>query len=82
MKAGPTTIWTMLVGATAASWLLAEDAPDTAAASTLIVLIATFKANFVISHFMELGWKPRPFRLVASVWLAGATATILAGYWI
>jgi Prokaryotic Cytochrome C oxidase subunit IV len=77
----PFHIWLLLVAATCISWLLTEDIQTVRLGSTAVILIAAFKINMVISHFMELQWRPAPFRLLLSVWLALVSSIIIGGYW-
>ena len=58
-------------------------APTAAAklGTTAVILIAAFKINMVVAHFMELKWQPRPFRIIITGWLALVTTTIIGGYW-
>ncbi len=75
-------VWALLVIATLLSWFLKGDAVAAKAGATAVILIAAFKVNLVISHFMELRWQPAPFRLIVSIWLAISTAIIIGGYWV
>jgi heme/copper-type cytochrome/quinol oxidase subunit 4 len=77
----PLHIWALLVSATVLSWFLAEGHASAKIATTAIILIAAFKINLVISHFMELKWQPRPYRLVLTAWLALVATIIIGGYW-
>lgn len=81
MKLTPLAVWALLVGVTVAGWLAVEKGGDARLGATVVILVAAFKVNLVISHFMELGWRPPPFRLLTSIWVIGATAIILGGYW-
>lgn len=81
MKLTPWTVWALLVSATVAGWLTVEQGEDARLGATLVVLVAAFKINLVVSHFMELGWRPPPFRLLTSIWVIAATTIILGGYW-
>jgi heme/copper-type cytochrome/quinol oxidase subunit 4 len=74
-------IWLLLILATLASLFLAEGHASAKIATTAVLLIAAFKINLVISHFMELGWQPRPYRLVLTAWLGFVTTIIITGYW-
>lgn len=75
-------VWAVLVAVTLASWFLTEETHAVRIGSTAVVLIAAFKINAVIGHFMEVRWQPAPWRIVLSVWIAAATTIVLAGYWI
>lgn len=78
----PARVWLLLVAATLASWWLAEDLASGRIAATAAILIAAFKINLVVAHFMELRWRPRPWRMAIAGWIALVTAIILAGYWV
>jgi Prokaryotic Cytochrome C oxidase subunit IV len=75
-----TYIWAVLVAATLLSWFLKGDAVSAKVGATAVILIAAFKINLVVSHFMELKWQPRPFRIVVSIWLTTCSAIIIGGY--
>ena len=78
-----TKVWLTLMAVTILSWWLAEHhAAPARIAATAVILIAAFKVNLVITHFMELKWQPKPWRLVYALWTAGVTVIILGGYWI
>jgi hypothetical protein len=74
-------VWLLLVMATLASWLVTENTTAAKFGATGVILIAAFKINLVAAHFMELGWQPRPFRLVISGWIMLVTSIIITGYW-
>jgi hypothetical protein len=74
-------VWLLLVFATLASWLVTEGPHAARWGATAVILIAALKINMVASHFMELGWQPRPFRLIVSGWIIVVTSTIIGGYW-
>lgn len=76
-----TSVWAILIIATLLSWFLKGDAVSARVGATAVILIAAFKINLVVGHFMELKWQPRPFRIVVSVWLALVTTIIIGGYW-
>jgi len=81
MHLRPTYIWAILVAATLLSWFLKGDAISAKVGATAVILIAAFKINLVVSHFMELKWQPRPFRFIVTGWLALVTIIIIGGYW-
>lgn len=81
MHLRPVFVWAILVTATLLSWFLKGDAVSAHVGATAVILIAAFKINLVVAHFMELTWQPAPFRLVVSVWLALVTTIIIGGYW-
>ncbi|RJF89386.1 hypothetical protein D3874_22415 [Oleomonas cavernae] len=76
-------IWAILLGATLSSWLVAEDMGSLAApyAATAVVLIAALKIRLVFVHFMELGRRVLPWRIVFEAWIGVVTTLILAAYW-
>jgi Prokaryotic Cytochrome C oxidase subunit IV len=74
-------VWLLLVIATLASWLLTENAQAAKFGATAVILIAAFKINMVAAYFMELGWQPRPFRIIISGWIMLVTSIIIGGYW-
>ena len=82
MQGKPVFIWLLLVAATLVSWFVTEDTAAVKLGATAVILIAAFKIHMVVGHFMELGWQPRPFRIIISVWLAVVTTVILGGYWL
>lgn len=82
MRFAPTAVWALLVALTTVGWLLAEEGSNAALGTTVVILIAAVKINLVISRFMELDWRPLPFRLLTMLWLGVATSTILGGYWL
>jgi hypothetical protein len=73
--------WIVLVVVTLASWFLTEETDAAHLGATLVVLIAGVKATLVISHFMEVGWRPAPLRLILTVWTVAVMALIIGGYW-
>lgn len=77
----PIHVWAILVTVTLSGWFLSEDTGAVRFGATAVILIAAFKINLVIGHFMELGWQPRPWRLVLSGWLAMVTIIIIGCYW-
>jgi heme/copper-type cytochrome/quinol oxidase subunit 4 len=81
MHLKPLQVWILLVAATLISWVVTEDTIAAKFGATAVVLIAAFKINLVVSHFMELKWQPRPFRIVISGWLTLVTTIIIGGYW-
>ncbi len=81
MHLRPAHIWIILVAATVLSWFLKRDMVSARLAAIAVILIAAFKINLVISHFMELKWQPAPYRLVVTGWLVLVTTIIIGGYW-
>jgi Prokaryotic Cytochrome C oxidase subunit IV len=74
-------VWLILIAATLISWVVTESTSAARLGSTAVVLIAAFKINMVIAHFMELKWQPRPFRLVLSGWIGLVSLIIIGGMW-
>jgi Prokaryotic Cytochrome C oxidase subunit IV len=79
MRGGAPLVWAILVAATLTSWWLAEGHCTATAGSVAVILIAAFKINLVVAHFMDLGWQPAPFRIIVSAWIALATAILIGG---
>lgn len=77
----PLHTWVILVAATLLSGLLTGGAVAVKTGATAVILIAAFKINLVVSHFMELKWQPRPYRIILSSWLALVSSIIIGGYW-
>ncbi|MGV8073144.1 MAG: cytochrome C oxidase subunit IV family protein [Syntrophobacteraceae bacterium] len=78
-----TRAWLTLVAVTILSWSLAES-PEVAArlAATAVILIAAFKVRLVFIYFMEIPWKPKPWRYVFEVWTVVVAVIIIGGYWL
>ena len=81
MDLRPLHIWALLIIASFFSWFVTEDTDFARWGTTAVILIAAFKINLVIGHFMELDWQPRPYRVVLSAWLAVVTTIIIGGNW-
>ncbi len=77
----PWQVWLLLIAATLASFFLTEGTHAAKLGATAVILIAGFKINMVIAHFMELEWKPASYRLVLSGWIILVTTIIIGGYW-
>ena len=78
-----TRAWLALVAVTIVSWSLAESAAVAARlAATAVILIAAFKVRLVFIYFMELPWKPKPWRYVFELWTLAIAIIIIGGYWI
>jgi len=75
-----THVWMILAGLTVASWELTEDLAFAMLGSCLVLLIAAFKVNLLIGHYMELRWIHQPWRTVISIWLAVVVTLIMGGY--
>jgi heme/copper-type cytochrome/quinol oxidase subunit 4 len=74
-------VWLLLVFATLASWLVTETAQAAKFGATAVILIAAFKINLVAAYFMELGWQPRPYRIIISGWILLVTTIIICSTW-
>jgi hypothetical protein len=77
-----TFVWLTLVAATLLSWSLAEHAAAARLAATGVILIAAFKVRLVFIHFMELGWKPYPWRILFELWTVASATILIGGYWL
>ena len=77
-----TRAWLLLVAITLVSFALAEGAAPPRLATTLVMLIAAFKVRVVIAYFMELRWRPLPWRVLFECWTVAVTLMILGGYWL
>ena len=77
-----TRAWLALVAVTLASFALAEGAASPKFAATVVMIIAAFKVRLVIVHFMELRWRPLPWRVLFECWTAAITLVIVGGYWL
>jgi cytochrome c oxidase subunit IV len=77
----PWHVWLLLIVATLVSWLVTEDTQAAKLGSTAVIVIAAFKINMVVAHFMELEWQPSPYRFVLSGWILIVTTIIIGGYW-
>ena len=79
---GVTRVWLSLVALTIGSWWIAEHGASPAFAATLVVLVAAVKVHLVIDHFMELRWRPLPWRLPFEGWIVAAVIVIAGGSWL
>lgn len=77
-----TRVWLGLMAATISSWAIAEQSESPRLAASFVVLIAAFKARLVIVHFMELDWRPMPWRILLEGWTFVSAAMILGGFWL
>ncbi len=77
-----TRAWLALVAVTLVSFALAEGAASPRLAATLVMLIAAFKVRLVVVHFMELRWRPLPWRVLLECWTVAITLVIVGGYWL
>ena len=79
-RAGRT--WLVLVALTLTSFALAEGAGAARLAATSVILIAAFKVRLIFIHFMELEWRPAPWRYLFELWAVASAAIIIGGYWL
>jgi hypothetical protein len=77
-----TRVWIALMAAAVLSWMIAEHSTAIKVATSTVVLIAAVKVRLIVMHFMELRWRPRPWRILFELWIAGVMAVILGGYWM
>lgn len=77
----PPVIWIVLIAITVLSWLVAEGPIASRFAASAVIILAAFKINLVVGHFMELKWRPRPFRIIVTGWLMIVTTLIIGGQW-
>ena len=80
-----TTVWLVLLVATAASLWLGADAPPPSdrghtAAIVGVLAIAFAKIWLIVRYFMEVRFAPRWLRIVMDVWVVGVFAAITALY--
>ena len=74
--------WLVLVALTLASFAVAEGASSAGLAATSVILIAAFKVRLVFVYFMELEWKPAPWRFLFEIWTVASAVLIVGGYWL
>jgi hypothetical protein len=77
-----TRVWLVLMAAAVLSWMISEHSTAAKVATSAVVLIAALKVRLIVMHFMELRWRPRPWRILFELWISGVTAIILGGYWM
>jgi heme/copper-type cytochrome/quinol oxidase subunit 4 len=82
LRSRATRVWLVLVALTLASFALAEGAHAARLAATAVILIAAFKVRLVFVYFMELEWKPLPWRFLFELWTVASAAIIIGGYWV
>jgi hypothetical protein len=80
-----TTVWLVLLAASAASLWLGADAPPQGnlghtAAIVGVLAIAFAKIWLIVRYFMEVRFAPRWLRIVMDVWVLGVFAAITALY--
>ena len=77
-----TRVWLVLMAAAVLSWMISEHSTAAKVATSAVVLIAALKVRLIVMHFMELRWRPRPWRILFELWILGVMAIILGGYWM
>ena len=77
-----TRVWLILIAAAVSSWVVSEHSNAVKVATSAVVLIAALKVRLIAMHFMELRWRPRPWRILFELWIVGVMAIILGGYWM
>ncbi len=82
MRLPATRVWLVLIAAAVLSWMISEHSTAAKVTTSAVVLIAALKVRLIVMHFMELRWRPRPWRMLFELWTLGVTAIILGGYWI
>jgi len=79
-----TIVWALLTAVTIASSLIAVDGGAShqinTAVTTVVLLIAAFKAQMVIRHFMEVRHAPVWLKATTSGWVLGLFALLLGFY--
>jgi hypothetical protein len=79
-----TAVWALLTAVTIASSLIAIDGGAShqinATVTTVVLLIAAFKAHLVIRHFMEVRHAPVWLKVTTSAWVVGLFALLLGFY--
>jgi hypothetical protein len=76
-----TRVWLVLIAAAVLSWTVSENSTAVKISTSAVVLIAALKVRLIVMHFMELRWRPRPWRILFELWILGVMALILGGYW-
>jgi heme/copper-type cytochrome/quinol oxidase subunit 4 len=80
-KNSATLVWIVLMLATCAStWWLSKDAFSATVGTVVIMVVAAVKVRLVMTHFMELGDAPLPWRLAFDGWVVMFTGIIVVGY--
>ena len=78
-----TRVWlVLLITAAVSSWMVSEHSAAVKVGTSAVVLIAALKVRLIVMHFMELRWRPRPWRILFELWILGVVAIILGGYWM
>lgn len=79
-----TIVWALLTTVTVASSLIAIEGGAShqinTTVTTIVLLIAAFKAQMVIRHFMEVRHAPVWLKVTTSGWVLGLFALLLGFY--
>ena len=75
-------VWLILVSLTLFGFALAEQSISARLAATSVILVAAVKVRLVFVNFMELEWRPLPWRLLFELWTVASAAIIVGGYWL
>jgi hypothetical protein len=79
-----TIVWALLTTVTIAASLIAVDGGAShqinTTVTTIVLLIAAFKAHLVIRHFMEVRRAPVWLKATTSGWVVGLFALLLGFY--
>jgi hypothetical protein len=76
-----TRVWLVLVALTVVSFVVAEHAASARIAATAAISIAAFKVRLVVDHFMELEWRPLPWRILFECWTVASALLLIGGLW-
>lgn len=76
----PSRIWLLLIAMTAVSFLVAEQLNARLIAIVAIFLVAAFKAELVIDHYMEARQTERHWLALYLGWVAGVTLLLIWGH--
>jgi hypothetical protein len=82
VRSRTTLIWSLLIGATAASWAMGHGMGIRAIrdAGVAIIVVAFIKVRFVILEFMEVRHAPLPMRIVGEAWVLLICAVLILLY--
>jgi heme/copper-type cytochrome/quinol oxidase subunit 4 len=76
----PLRVWLLLVGLTLLSLLVAEELGLRTASIVVIFLIAAFKAELIIEHFMEARLAERHWLIMYLIWVLTVTFVLTIGH--
>jgi len=83
IKIGPVwLVWAGLVAASGAGFALAEGMGSARFATGLGLLLAAAKIHVIFGHYMEVGWRHRPLRLILQGWLLAVILILCLTYFI